>query len=177
VAARTYARYRGKRLITCPETKAPAAVEVKAASVALAAATGVPHPTLRDCSRWPEREDCGQECLAQIESAPDGCAVRSLLERWYAGRTCVYCERPIGEIHWYDRRPALGDAGGRTIAWEGFRAEELPEILKTHLPVCWSCHVSETFRREHPDLVVDRPWKQPHAGDNRGNGAAKSRTP
>ena len=30
-------------------------------------------------------------------------------------------------------------------------------------PVCWNCHIAESFRREHPDLVTDR--------DNRATGA------
>ena len=29
--------------------------------------------------------------------------------------------------------------------------------MGTHLPVCWNCHIAESFRREHPELVVDRP--------------------
>jgi hypothetical protein len=29
--------------------------------------------------------------------------------------------------------------------------------LGRHWPVCWSCHMSETFRRAHPELVVERP--------------------
>jgi len=36
-------------------------------------------------------------------------------------------------------------------------AEKLQEVLRTDWPVCWNCHVAETFRREHPELVVNRP--------------------
>jgi hypothetical protein len=36
-------------------------------------------------------------------------------------------------------------------------AEELQEVLGTHWPVCWNCHTAQTFRRERPELVVDRP--------------------
>jgi hypothetical protein len=25
------------------------------------------------------------------------------------------------------------------------------------LPVCWNCHIAQTFRRVHPELVVVRP--------------------
>ena len=35
--------------------------------------------------------------------------------------------------------------------------EKLQEVLATHWPVCWNCHVAETFRREHPELVAHRP--------------------
>lgn len=159
VISRAYVKYRGKRVITCPETKAPAAVEVNAVRFALGSITGRPEPRLQDCSRWPEREGCGQECLTQIDDAPDGCLVASLVRGWYAGKECVLCRKAIGDLHWYDRRPALIDAAGNTVQWDSVRAENLPELLKTHQAVCWSCHVAETFRREHPDLIVDRPWR------------------
>jgi hypothetical protein len=33
----------------------------------------------------------------------------------------------------------------------------LPEVFLTYAPVCWDCHIAETLRREHPELIVDRP--------------------
>jgi hypothetical protein len=27
------------------------------------------------------------------------------------------------------------------------------------MPVCWGCYVAQSFRREHPELVVYRPWR------------------
>lgn len=59
--------YRGKRIVTCPDTREPAAVEVDAAHVAASAWGGPPDVRLKDCSRWPEKADCGQECLSQVE--------------------------------------------------------------------------------------------------------------
>ena len=58
--------YRGKRTVTCPVTREPAAVEVDAARVAATAWGGVPDVRLKDCSSWPERAGCGQECLSQL---------------------------------------------------------------------------------------------------------------
>jgi len=72
---RAYFAYRGKRLITCPETQAPAAVDVAAGEAAVGAFLTEPTLRLRDCSRWPERQDCGQECLQQIEVDPENCLV------------------------------------------------------------------------------------------------------
>ena len=60
-------RLRGKRLVTCPETHAPAAVDVAAGEAALGAFVNEPTLRLLECSRWPERERCGQECLQQID--------------------------------------------------------------------------------------------------------------
>ena len=44
---RSYLEYRGKRLITCPETHKPAAVET-----AVAAFVSEPTLRLKQCSRW-----------------------------------------------------------------------------------------------------------------------------
>lgn len=59
--------YRGKRTVTCPETGQSATVEVDAARVAVSAWGGVPDVRLKECSRWPERAGCGQDCLIQFE--------------------------------------------------------------------------------------------------------------
>jgi len=158
-AIRTWLKYRGKRLVTCPETQRPEAVDVAARRAALEAFLGHREVRLRDCSRWPEREDCGQECLSQIEAAPGGCLLRNFVSRWYQGETCIYCQRPFREIQWYDHPPALVDVDLKTVQWTEVAPEKLPEIFATHWPVCWNCHVAQAFRREHPELVVDRPWK------------------
>ena len=77
---RRYFAIRGRRLVECPETKAPAAVNVNAARAAVAGQL-----TLSECSRWPERQSCGRECLAQIERAPQDCLVRTVVTKWYEG--------------------------------------------------------------------------------------------
>ena len=162
---RTYRTYRGTRVITCPETGKPAAVEVDARlAVASQASMGTPTVQLTSCSRWPERRACGQACLAQIEAAPHDCLARSILQRWYAGKYCVFCHRPFGDIHWPDHKPAARLTTGQTIQWAEIRPAELPVVLADSLPVCWSCHIAETFRRQHRDLVLDDPPARPHAG-------------
>jgi hypothetical protein len=62
----SYRAYLSRRVVTCPETGRPASVEVDAAGVARSAWMGPLELHLRDCGRWPEREDCGQECLSQL---------------------------------------------------------------------------------------------------------------
>lgn len=156
-AARAALRYRGVRIITCPDTSAPAAVRVDARHAAITAGLSTLDLRLRDCSRWPERRGCGQECLAQIEAAPEECLVRSLLARWYAGKRCVMCRRRISEIPHFGHRPALLGPDGITREWREIAPERLPEALATHLAICWDCHISETFRRRFPELVIDRP--------------------
>ncbi len=156
-ALRTYLKFRGRRLVSCPETHQPAAVRVAAGNVALKATVGIAQLSLRECSRWPEKEACGQECLAQIQEAPNACLVWTIINRWYQGQNCAYCHKPFGEIHWHDHPPALVDYQRRTVQWNEIPAEKLQEALGTHRPVCWNCHIAETFRHEHPELVVERP--------------------
>jgi hypothetical protein len=147
---------RGDRLVTCPETSQPVGV---ALDVKHAAWTGIgqaPGLRLRSCTRWPERQDCGQACLGQIEAALDGCLIRNILAHWYANKNCAICGKSIGEIHWADRRPALLSPERRTVEWSQVQPETVPAVLETHAPVCWNCHILQTFRNEHPELVVDR---------------------
>ena len=155
-ASRVYLTFRGNRLVSCPENNRPAAVRVAAGKAALEAIVGEQHLRLNTCSRWPERQGCGQACLAQIEEAPKACLVWTIINRWYQGQECVYCHKPFVEIHWHDHPPALLNKDGKTVQWDEIPAENLQDSLATHRPVCWSCHVAETFRREHPELVVDR---------------------
>jgi len=161
-ALRVYWTYRGTRIITCPETKRAAAVEVDAKRAARTLFRGRTSLRLCDCSRWPERAGCGQECLSQIENAPEGCLLRSILAKWYKGKGCVICCKPIPDFDWVDldwleHRPGLLAHDGTPRAWEDFRPEELAEALETHWPICWDCQLIESFRRQHPELVTDRP--------------------
>jgi len=155
-ALRSYLKFRGQRLVSCPETHHAAAVSVDAGKAAREAILGKEHLGLSACSRWPEREICGQECLAQIQEAPHACLVWTIVNQWYQGQKCAYCQKPFSEIHWHDHPPALVDAEHKTIQWNEIPTEKLQETMGRCKPVCWSCHVAETFRREHPERVVDR---------------------
>ena len=45
---------------------------------------------LKECSRWPERQDCWQDCLQQIKADPENCLVWTIVARWYEGKSCVF---------------------------------------------------------------------------------------
>lgn len=155
-AVGAYFAWRGQRIITCPETHRPAAVEVAAGKAALQTFVGAPFLRLKDCSRWPEKRDCDQACLHQIEESPGECLVWNTVTRWFEGKTCVYCKRPFGPINWLEHRPALLAPDGTTVQWSDVEAQHLPDVLATHQPVCWDCHIAESLRRQHPELVTDR---------------------
>ena len=152
-----YLRFRGTRVVVCPETRKYVAVEVDAPHAAATAARGRSELRLTSCTRWPEREGCDQDCVWQIERAPEDCAARSMLAAFYEGKSCALCHDPIPPLRWDEHHPALlRRADRRTLEWGEVPAETLPVVLSTHLPVCWDCHVAETFRLAHPELVTDR---------------------
>ena len=66
---RAFSRYRGRRMVTCPETNRSAAVQLDAGHAAFTTATGGRDLRVQKCGRWPEHAKCDQGCLAQIETA------------------------------------------------------------------------------------------------------------
>ena len=158
-AARTYFLYRGDWLVNCPETRKTEAVDVAAGTAAANAFLGGRTLRLDRCSRWPERQDCGQACLKQIVADPENCLVWNIVSNWYLGRSCVCCHKRFGALHRLDHAPALMREDHTTIEWDQIRPEQLPDIFSTSKPICWNCHIVETFRRVHPELVVDRGRK------------------
>lgn len=149
----------GKMLVTCPETHKAAAVKIAAGRAAMAAIAGKEHLELSQCSRWPEREGCDQACLSELKKDPERHSVWAIAARWYQGKACAYCGRPITELSHLDHTPGVISFEGKIIEWDQLRAEELPEQLASARPVCWNCTVVEAFRKEHPELLTERPWK------------------
>jgi hypothetical protein len=153
---RAYFEYRGKRLITCPETHKSEAVDVAAGEAAVGAFLSEPTLRLKQCSRWPERQNCDQECLQQIEADPENCLVWNIVSHWYEGKKCAICHKAFGRLRHLDHAPGLLGPDHKTVEWKDLRPEQLLEVFSSHRPVCWNCHVSEIFRRMYPELVVDR---------------------
>jgi hypothetical protein len=112
---------------------------------------------LSECSRWPEKAGCGQECLSQIKEAPEACLVSNIVNQWYHGKSCAYCQRPFGEIHWHDHPPGLVDEQRKVLLWNEVPLDKLQQTMARHWPVCWNCCIAETFRQQHPEMVTDRP--------------------
>jgi hypothetical protein len=80
-AVKAYFGYRGKRLVTCPETQKTEAVDVAAGEAAVSAFLSDPALHLKQCSRWPKRENCDQDCLQQIEADPENCLVWNVVSQ------------------------------------------------------------------------------------------------
>lgn len=154
---RLFFALRGKRVVTCPETRQPVGVEINAALAARTTLIDDPMLRIVSCSRWPENSLCLQECLSQVEAHPEDTLMRNILTTWYLDKDCAMCRRTIGEIRWHDAIPALRAPDGRYRDWQGVMPEELTRMLETSLPICWNCYSAEMFRATHPDLVTDRP--------------------
>ena len=154
---KTYRLYHGVHLITCPENLQPAAVRIAAFDAAKwFAVSRQTDLHLRTCSRWPEMAGCAEACVPQVEDDPRACLVHTIVGAWYEGKDCHYCGKPIGAIVWHERPPAVRLTNGITREWKEIAPETLPQVFATADPVCWACHMVETFRREHPQMVIER---------------------
>jgi hypothetical protein len=141
--ARGYLRFRGTRLVACPENGQPAAVELAAWQIAVTGAFKRPTLRLRDCSRWRGQAACNQSCLTRIEAEGGDCLVLTILSKWYQGKTCICCGRQMPVIPWR-HAPCVMSPDLRLCEWRDIRAEDIPNVLATHSPVCWECLVAET---------------------------------
>ena len=65
-----FSRYRGSRLVTCPETQNTAVVELDAKHAAVTGLSGHEQLRLENCTRWPQRDNCDQDCISQALQDP-----------------------------------------------------------------------------------------------------------
>lgn len=157
VVAAVLARHRlaGTRLVTCPETGTIAAVEFDRAHAAITALVhDEPDMQLGTCSRWAERGRCDQPCVG--DALDPGAATGSIVAQWAKDKQCVYCHKPLVDAPLVGHHVAVLGADGVTTEWRDLPPEQLTNVLLSRAPVCWDCHVVETFRRMHPELVTDR---------------------
>ena len=166
-------RYGGTRPVTCPETGNRALVEVDALHASLTSTVGLPDIRLEHCSRWPLNEQCGQECLVDLDVAPGQCLVSGVLMRWYRDKNCVYCGKRLSELHWLDHRPALLGTEGKLLSWNAVTADKLETVLATHSAVCRNCDRAQGNRVDHPAAVIYRPRLNDNSGGADGLSAPR----
>ena len=109
---------------------------------------------------------------AQI-SRHDHAAIE-LLKRFFDGKSCAICKRPIPPVHRTGLKPGLfNPATHETHSWNEIPDVNLSTALQTQLPVCSSCQVAESFRQRFPDRVVDRDRsvQEAHRVDRLGTGS------
>jgi hypothetical protein len=147
---------RGPRVVSCPETGLAAGVTV---DLRHALQTSLrrygPGVRLSACSRWAERGRCEELCATQ--AADPASPPRAIVSRLVTGQPCAFCGRPIAQVTFLDHYAAFMLPDGRTMEWPQIPADRLRDTIAACPPVCWDCHIAETFRRTHPELVTDRP--------------------
>ena len=67
---RAYLRFRGPRLVTCPETGGFAKIRVDAAKAALSSISDGVEMKVTSCDRWPATHECNQGCVDESAPAP-----------------------------------------------------------------------------------------------------------
>ena len=130
----------------------PVEVEVDRKSAFWTALRGQEHSRLQSCTRWPEKGDCGQECLEQINPSPEN--IERLLTKWYEGKSCAICTRALSPSDWRRSRLALLNEQHKLFELRDMYLEELQQTLQNMRPLCWNCHQEERTRQAVPQRVL-----------------------
>jgi hypothetical protein len=153
-----YRMYGGARVVTCPETGMAVVVELDARRAAVTRLSRNGDYRLKSCSRWPGRQDCGQECLSQINGVAPACRVPSRAPRPRRQANCALCGLDLEGHRLRGQKPVLMSSDRKTrIEWDAVAPENLLRVLSTHSQICWNCHMAETFRVMHPRASVAGP--------------------
>ncbi len=152
ISLQSYFRNRGRRTVVCPENRAPVTVEVDAKYAFTSALRGQEHERLQSCTRWPEKADCGQECLAQVDPSPEN--LERLLQKWYVGKNCALCNRALSPADWRRGRLALLNEKEKLFELRHMHLDEIPSALDRMAPLCWNCHQEERARQATPPRLL-----------------------
>jgi hypothetical protein len=151
LAIRAWARFRGTRVVTCPETRRPARVAVDLGHAMVSAAWERADVCIAQCSRWPERHGCDEACVPQIEESPDGTRARTIAARFFQGQRCVICQRRLEPLKRTGLQPGFMNPVTReVVAWIHVPAQELPDAIAVRRPLCPDCTLAESSRSPFP---------------------------
>ena len=143
----TYVSVRGRRVVRCPSAGGIAVLRLDAAHASISNLVAVPELRVKECSLWPKRKGCGQGCLRQVELAPRESLLRTIRRKWFAGQSCGICREPIRRVEVATLNCAVRNSDGITKAWSELDDGDFSRVLWSSEPVCWNCHIAETFRR------------------------------
>jgi len=152
LSLQNYYANRGRQAVTCPDSGQKADVEVDRKFAFWAALRGQEHSRLESCSRWPEKGDCGQECLAQLEPSPEN--VDRLLRKWYEGKSCAICTHALTPSDWRRSRLAVLNQEHQLFELRQMQLDQLQGTLENMRPLCWSCHQEERARQAVPAPIL-----------------------
>lgn len=162
LSLQSYFRNRGRRTVICPENHESVTVELDNKHAFSTALRGAEHDRLHSCTRWPEKGECGQECLAQVNPSPEN--LERLLQKWYQGKSCAICSRQLTPADWMRSRLALLNENHKLFELRHMHLDEVPSALDHMKPLCWNCHQEERVRQAVPSRLLK--------GDRRNLGSA-----
>lgn len=85
-------------------------------------------------------------------------AAADQMHAWESERRCSVCGVRLIDSEHGSHHVAFRGRDGISREWNQLSVEGLATALESSPPLCWDCHVAETFRREHPELVTDRDF-------------------
>jgi len=165
LSLQSYFQNRGRRPAICPENGEPVDIEVDGKYAFWTAYRGQEHSRLQSCTRWPEKGDCGQECLQQVAPSPEN--VERLMLGWYRGKSCAICTRAITPSDWRRGRLAWLNSQYKLVELRQVDLKQLQFALAEMRPLCWTCHQEERVRQ----AIAPRSLK----GDRQGVTPAATR--
>lgn len=148
LSLQNYYRNRGRLGVTCPDSGKAAEVEVDSKFAFRTALRGQEHWRLQSCSNWPEKSECGQECLAEVEASPEN--IERLLTKWYEGKSCALCARALTPADWRRSRLAVLNEQQKLFELRDMMLDRLQATLENMRPLCWNCHQEERARQAVP---------------------------
>lgn len=145
VVLTVYHRRPKKQAIVCPETLQSEVVEIDRAHALYTLLRDKKEVRLKSCTRWPDRAECDQDCVVQIDAGP--AVVERILSKWYDGRNCAMCATPLVRNNFQRGRAAALDRDGALVELRDLNWNEFPMSLERFYPICWKCHGVELERR------------------------------
>ncbi len=144
-----YFKNRSRRQVICPGDYQLAEVEVDPQFAVQASIQGRgDEARLQNCNHWPERSECGQECLAQVEATPYN--LELLFKKWFKGKRCIICSRTLTPSDWRFGRMGFLNDEFKLMELRQIDLTELGSIEEPKRPLCWSCHQQEKQHQAKP---------------------------
>jgi hypothetical protein len=144
----SYFKNRGRRQVVCPDDHQRVEVEVDPKFALQAAMRGRDESRVQTCTHWPERSECEQECLAQVEATPY--SLELLFKKWFKGKRCTICSRTLTPSDWRFGRMGFLNEEFKLIELRQLDFTELGSMDEPKRPLCWTCHQQEKQRQAAP---------------------------
>ena len=112
---------------------------------------GQEHSRLQSCSRWPEKGNCEQDCLVQVDQSPEN------LERLFAKgmrQELCYLHPPDHSVGLATRPARSFEPAAELFELRDMSPDDLEAVLAQTRPLCLQCHQGERQRQAGPRLVL-----------------------